>query len=260
MLLRCNFSTNLILGAMSKLWLVLRSIYIWTTVLSVMLVLCIISMLFSIFDRSGTVYLFLARLWCRLWLFFSGVRLIVIGKENVDPNGVYVVVSNHASYFDIPALLLGLPIKKVRIVAKESLGKIPFFGWSMAMGDFILIKRGANRDALKSLFKAIEKIRQGKSVVLFADGTRSLDGRIQPFKRGAFLVAEKSGAPILPVTILGSYKIMRRDTVLISPGNITVVIDKPIPVDSKTADELLAESFRVISTNHQKFIERGVAA
>ncbi|MDW8464783.1 MAG: lysophospholipid acyltransferase family protein [Chloroherpetonaceae bacterium] len=246
--------------AMLKLWLILRSIYIWVTVLSVMIVLSTISILFSLFDRSGTVYLFLARLWCRLWLFFSGVRLIVIGKENVNPNGVYVVVSNHASYFDIPALLLGLPIKKVRIVAKESLGKIPFFGWSMAMGDFILIKRGANRDALKSLYKAIEKIRQGKSVIIFADGTRSFDGRIQPFKRGAFLVAEKSGVPILPVTILGSYKIMRRGTALISPGSITLVIDRAIPVESKSADELLTESFRVISANHQKFVQQGIDA
>lgn len=245
---------------MSKLWLVLRSIYIWATVLTVIVILCTISIICSIFDRTGTVYLFLARLWCRLWLFFSGVKLHVIGKEHVQPDATYVVVSNHASYFDIPALLLGLPIKKVRIVAKESLGKIPFFGWSMAMGDFILIKRGANRDALKSLLKAIEKLRQGKSVILFADGTRSLDGRIQPFKRGAFIVAEKAGVPILPVTILGSYKIMRRDTVLISPGDITLVIDKPIPTEAKSADDLLKESYNVISSNHQKFVSEGVAA
>jgi 1-acyl-sn-glycerol-3-phosphate acyltransferase len=207
------------------------------------------------------VYLFLARLWCRLWLFFSGVKLnVVIGKEHVQPDATYVVVSNHASYFDIPALLLGLPIKKVRIVAKASLGKIPFFGWSMAMGDFILIQRGANRDALKSLMKAVEKLKQGKSVVLFADGTRSLDGSIQPFKRGAFIVAEKAGVPILPVTILGSYKIMRRDTVLISPGDITLVIDKPIPTQAKSADELLKASYEVIASNHQKFIKEGMSA
>jgi 1-acyl-sn-glycerol-3-phosphate acyltransferase len=207
------------------------------------------------------VYLFLARLWCRLWLFFSGVKLnVVIGKEHVQPDATYVVVSNHASYFDIPALLLGLPIKKVRIVAKASLGKIPFFGWSMAMGDFILIQRGANRDALKSLLKAVEKLRQGKSVVIFADGTRSLDGSIQPFKRGAFIVAEKAGVPVLPVTILGSYKIMRRDTVLISPGDITLVIDKPIPAQNKSADELLKASYEVIASNHQKFIREGMTA
>ncbi|MFN3386953.1 MAG: lysophospholipid acyltransferase family protein [Candidatus Thermochlorobacter sp.] len=245
---------------MSKLWLVLRSLYIWVTVLTLIVILSTISIIFSTLDRTGTVYLFLARLWCRLWLFFSGVKLHVIGKEHVQPDATYVVVSNHASYFDIPALLLGLPIKKVRIVAKESLGKIPFFGWSMAMGDFILIKRGANRDALKSLMKAIEKLRQGKSVIIFADGTRSLDGRIQPFKRGAFVVAEKARVPILPVTILGSYKIMRRDTVLIAPGDITLVIDKPIPTEAKSADELLQEAYEVILNNHQKFVSEGIAA
>jgi 1-acyl-sn-glycerol-3-phosphate acyltransferase len=242
------------------LWLVLRSIYIWVTVLTVMIVLSTISILCSIFDRTGTVYLFLARLWCRLWLFFSGVKLNVIGKEHVQPDATYVVVSNHASYFDIPTLLLGLPIKKVRIVAKASLGKIPFFGWSMAMGDFILIQRGAHRDALKSLAQAIDKLKQGKSVVIFADGTRSLDGSIQPFKRGAFVVAEKASVPILPVTILGSYKIMHRNTALISPGEITLVIDKPIAVQGKSADELLKASHEVIVSNYQKFISKGMTA
>jgi 1-acyl-sn-glycerol-3-phosphate acyltransferase len=108
--------------------------------------------------------------------------------------------------------------------------------------------------------KAVEKLRQGKSVVIFADGTRSLDGSIQPFKRGAFIVAEKAGVPVLPVTILGSYKIMRRDTVLISPGDITLVIDKPIPAQNKSADELLKASYEVIASNHQKFIREGMTA
>ncbi len=242
------------------LWLVLRSIYIWVTVLTVMIILSTISILCSIFDRTGTVYLFLARLWCRLWLFFSGVKLNVIGKEHVQPHATYVVVSNHASYFDIPTLLLGLPIKQVRIVAKASLGKIPFFGWSMAMGDFILIQRGAHRNVLESLAQAIDKLKQGKSVVIFADGTRSLDGSIQPFKRGAFVVAEKAGVPILPVTILGSHKIMHRNTALISPGEITLVIDKPIAVQGKSADELLKASHEVIVSNYQKFISKGTTA
>ncbi|MFN3394821.1 MAG: lysophospholipid acyltransferase family protein, partial [Candidatus Thermochlorobacter sp.] len=103
-------------------------------------------------------------------------------------------------------------------------------------------------------------LRQGKSVIIFADGTRSLDGRIQPFKRGAFVVAEKARVPILPVTILGSYKIMRRDTVLIAPGDITLVIDKPIPTEAKSADELLQEAYEVILNNHQKFVSEGIAA
>jgi 1-acyl-sn-glycerol-3-phosphate acyltransferase len=237
---------------MAKLWLALRSIYIWVTVLTIIVVFCSVSMVFSLFDRTGTVYLFLARLWCKLWLFFSGVKLHVVGKEHVNPDATYVVVANHSSYFDIPAILQGVPVKRIRIMAKESLGKIPLFGWSMAMGDFILIKRGATRDAMKSLVAAIEKLRQGKSVLMFADGTRSLDGSIQPFKRGAFMVAEKAAVPILPVTILGSYKIMPRNTVLIQEGDITLVIGKPIETDGKTADDLLNAAFQTVSDNFNK--------
>jgi 1-acyl-sn-glycerol-3-phosphate acyltransferase len=244
---------------MSKLLLVLRSIYIWITVLTIIVIYCSVSLVFSLFDRTGTIYLFLARGWCHLWLFFSGVKLNVIGKENVNPDATYVIASNHASYFDIPALLIGVPVRRARIVAKESLGKIPLFGWSMSMGDFILIKRGANREALKSLLKAVEKLREGKSIIMFADGTRSPDGQLQPFKRGTFIVAERAQTPVLPVTILGSYQIMPRNTVLIKRGNITLVIGKPISAEAKSVDELMRESFETVSKNFEAYSEKAVS-
>ncbi|NTW49621.1 MAG: 1-acyl-sn-glycerol-3-phosphate acyltransferase, partial [Chlorobiales bacterium] len=196
--------------------------------------------------------------WSKSCLWLVGVKVKVIGNENYDHDGTYVVVSNHASMTDIPAILVGIDLN-LRLVAKEELGRIPIFGWGLHFGDFILIKRGQNKEALRSLFMAEEKLRDGKSVHLFADGTRSTDGSIKPFKRGAFLLAARANVPVLPVTILGSHRITGKGSFKMFPGTIRLVIDKPIDPSQKSinaADELNRQAFDAVAKNYDLYVSQ----
>jgi len=169
-------------------------------------------------------------------LAICGVKVKVQGTENVDPSQHYIYVSNHASAFDIPAVVVGIP-DQIRIVFKKELEKVPFFGWALKFGGYITIDRGKSISAMRSLERAAKKIRRGVSVLLFAEGTRSKDGKLQPFKRGAFNLAAKSGVPIIPVTINGSSQILPKHTLKLRPGTIHLVLDKPIPTESCNTKE-----------------------
>lgn len=207
-----------------------------------------LALVITLFDSTGNGFRKLGGIWGWMGLWLSGIKLRIIGEENYDPNASYVIVSNHASMYDILAVLAGIK-NNLRIMAKIELSKVPLWGWAVRRGDFIFIRRGGNREALKSLIEAKEKLDAGKSAYIFADGTRSPDGTIQPFKRGAFTIAVKAKKPILPVTILGSYNIMPRGTLNINGGTITLVINKPISSDGKTDEELLAETYHVVLNN-----------
>ncbi|ACF13534.1 phospholipid/glycerol acyltransferase [Chloroherpeton thalassium ATCC 35110] len=225
-------------------------------------ILSLASILAGLVDGSGKVYHKISQIWSEGCLRLLGIRLKIIGAENYSPDGVYVVVSNHAGMADIPAMLVAMNLN-LRLIAKEELGKIPVFGWSLRYGDFILIKRGHTKEALKSLLRAEEKLRDGKSVHLFADGTRAIDGSIQPFKRGAFLLASRTGLPVLPVTILNSHLIAEKNSLKIHSGTITLVIDKPIQLtndDHRNADKLQQAAFQVIFNTHKKHTQAAANA
>lgn len=179
-------------------------------------------------DPHGKVFHGIARFYSRTVLRFCGIKLRVEGLENVDFSRSHIYVSNHASQFDIPAVIAGIP-DQIRIVYKKELEKVPFFGWGLKFPKvYIGIDRGGGQDAIQSLQAAAEKIRNGASVLLFGEGTRSPDGRLQTFKRGAFNLAVKSGVPVVPLTINGSYSILPKKSLRLRPGTITLVLDKPI--------------------------------
>jgi 1-acyl-sn-glycerol-3-phosphate acyltransferase len=230
----------------------LRTVFFVPLFVVVTIVMSIMALVVTLFDKTGNAFRKLGGVWGRIGLWLSGVKLRIIGEENYDPSASYVIVSNHASMYDILAVLAGIK-SNLRIMAKIELSKVPLWGWAVKRGDFIFIRRGGNREALQSLLEAKQKLDEGKSAYIFADGTRSPDGTIQPFKRGAFTIASKSQKPILPITILGSHKIMPRDTLKINGGTITLVIDKPILPDGKTDEELLAETHQVILANYNKY-------
>ncbi len=231
----------------------LRTLFFVPIFVLITVLMSIIALVITLFDKTGNRFRKLGGLWGRIGLWLSGVKLRIIGEENYDPNAAYVIVSNHASMYDILAVLAGIK-SNLRIMAKIELSKVPLWGWAVKRGDFIFIRRGGNREALQSLLEAKQKLDAGKSAYIFADGTRSPDGSIQPFKRGAFTIATKSQKPILPITILGSHKIMPRDTLKINGGTITLVIDKPIAPDGKTDEQLLAETHHVILNNYHRYL------
>jgi 1-acyl-sn-glycerol-3-phosphate acyltransferase len=202
--------------------------------------------------RQGRVFHAIARAWAHAVLFVCGVKLRVRGLDSVDLSRNYVYVSNHASMFDIPAIVAGIP-DQIRIVYKRELHVIPFFGWGLKYGAYIGIDRGRGPDAMKSLDEAIDRIRNGASVLLYAEGTRTLDGKLQPFKRGAFNIAVKAGVPVVPLTINGSYARLRKHSIQVVPGTVELVLGSPIPVpagNGKDAEMKLMEAVHAAIAGH----------
>jgi 1-acyl-sn-glycerol-3-phosphate acyltransferase len=207
---------------------------------------------------DGRGYQFWAKWWSRWMLRLAGVKLDVHGNENVPEIGDPVVfVSNHASMFDIPSVLVGIN-RRVCLLAKRELSTAPFVGYTLKRGDYVLVGRSHGKDFMESLAKAEGKLKQGKSVLAFADGTRSEDGTLRPFKRGPFSLAIKAGVPVVPVAIIGSHKINPKGTFQFYSGTITVVIDKPILTTGFTNDKdgekkLLDEAFAAVEKNFKDY-------
>ena len=184
------------------------------------------------FHHGGFLFHAIARTWAHTVLFVCGVKVQTVGLRNADFTSNYVYVSNHASMFDIPAIIAGIP-DQIRIVYKKELEVIPLFGWGLKWGSYIGIDRGRRTDAVRSLEEAAEKIRNGASVLLYAEGTRTLDGKLQPFKRGAFNLAVKAGVPVVPLIVNGSFHILRKRSIVIRPGRITLTLERPIAINGR---------------------------
>jgi 1-acyl-sn-glycerol-3-phosphate acyltransferase len=211
------------------------------------------ALLLNIINPSGDSFHKIAAWWGRFSAKLFGISIEVTGSENYSPEQNYLVISNHAGMADIP-LLLGTMNLNLRFLAKEELGKIPLFGRALKQAGYVMIKRGQNREALKSLFAATEVLKSGRSVHIFPEGTRSATGELLPFKRGAFLVAQKGDTPVLPVTIIGSNLITPKNSLKINKGKIRVIIDKPLkPSQFTSVNELMAASFEVIRTNFNRY-------
>jgi 1-acyl-sn-glycerol-3-phosphate acyltransferase len=150
--------------------------------------------------------------------------------------------------FDIPAVISFIP-DQIRLVVKKELTRIPVWGWAMKYGGYISIDRSNPIAAARSLEAAAEKIRDGTSVLLFAEGTRTRDGKLQPFKRGAFSLAAKAGVPVIPVVINNSFRILPKGSLRVHPQDIELVIGKPIStkdVEGKNKEIALMEQVREI--------------
>jgi 1-acyl-sn-glycerol-3-phosphate acyltransferase len=198
-------------------------------------------------DRSGKTFHGTARAWSKFILWLFGIKIHVQGTEHLEHGKHYIYVSNHASMFDIPAVVVGIP-DDIRFVLKKELTKVPIWGWALKYGYYISIDRGRARDAAKSLEEAVERMRTGASVILFAEGTRTRDGKLQPFKRGAFSLAARSGVPIVPVAINNTFGILPKGSTHARPADITMVLEKPIPtagVEGREAEARLMEEVRV---------------
>jgi 1-acyl-sn-glycerol-3-phosphate acyltransferase len=190
-------------------------------------VAAIIATLSRLWDRSGDTVLKLARFWSRIVLGVPGVKLEVVQRAPLDPRRPYIVMANHASMIDIWAVLLAVPVP-FRFIAKKQLGAIPIFGWAMRAGRFIFIDRQNAASARRSIEEAARRIKSGQSVVIFPEGTRTRDGRLNAFKKGGFHLALDSGAEIVPVAIQGSRALMPRGSALMRAGTVRIEIGEPI--------------------------------
>jgi 1-acyl-sn-glycerol-3-phosphate acyltransferase len=191
----------------------------------------------------------ISRIWSRCLLTASAVRAEVAYDPALDPDRSYVFLCNHQSLFDIPVLLTTCP-GQVRMMAKRSLFRIPIFGWSLAAGGYIPVDRSDRSSARQSFSSAIARLREGTSILLFPEGTRSLTDTLLPFQRGGFLLAMKTGLPIVPVGVRGTRAVQPRGNWAIRPGKVEVRYGAPIACSDygiRRKGELIAEVRRRIA-------------
>ncbi|UCF84772.1 MAG: 1-acyl-sn-glycerol-3-phosphate acyltransferase [Desulfobacteraceae bacterium] len=192
------------------------------------IIFCIWSYIIALFDKEGRIiHHYVAAPWARIILWVCGIKVRTEGRENIDARRPRIYMTNHQSYFDIFALLAFLPVD-FKFILKQELMKIPLLGFSMRRAGYIGIEREDPRKAVQSIIKAAERIKNGASVVIFPEGTRSIDGKLQPFKRGGFKLALRSGCDIVPVTISDSYRIVPKGSLKINKGSFGIHIGKPI--------------------------------
>lgn len=187
-------------------------------------------------------------LWARINALAAPARVRVEGRNNVDRSQSYVVVANHQSHFDILAIYGWLGID-FRWVMKIELRKVPVLGLACEKLGHVYIDRSNHRRAQESIDAAKQQLQNGTSIFFFPEGTRSLDGRLLPFKKGAFKLAKELGLPILPVTITGSHDILPAKTLNLFPGNMDIIIHPPIQVTATcTEEQLIAQARERISS------------
>jgi 1-acyl-sn-glycerol-3-phosphate acyltransferase len=212
------------------------------------------SLLLSLYDPRGRRQHWCAQVWCRLIARTTGARVRVHGLEHLEPGASYVFLSSHQSYMDIPAMLGYLPVQ-LRIAAKKPLFKIPFMGWHLARAGHIPIDRSSTQNAVTSMRRAALYIRDGICAFVFPEGTRSPDGALHAFKKGGFKLAIQAGAPIVPVTILGSRQVLPKDSIIFRPGPVDMYVDKPIQtagLKDEDLDELMREVRAAIASHFKE--------
>ena len=207
----------------------------WIIIVLLSIVLGTLAVLARLFDSSNNLSHRVSRLWGRLLCTLNGIQVDIEGLEHIRKDQAQIFIANHQGFFDIFALNGFMPVQ-IRWVAKSGLFKIPFVGWSIAASGYVPVDRSNRKKSYQAFLATIEKLKAGNSIVIFPEGTRSVDGTIGPFKKGGLLLSVRSGAPLVPVTLLGTGNIIRKGSGIIRPGPIQIIISPPIPSQT-VADE-----------------------
>ena len=206
----------------------------------------------SLFSGSGRFQHFCMRRWSRDNLWLSRVRVQIEGLEYIDPDHPLIFVANHSGLHDILSLAAHLPIQ-FRWVAKKSLFRVPFMGWHMRRSGYIPIDRQNPREAAKSIIQAAKEIRNGVSAIAFPEGTRSRTGDLGKFHSGAFALALRTGVPLVPITLEGSYRVILPKTRKVNPGVIIrIKVGSPIDLGAYSRGEkhrLMEDVFQIMRRN-----------
>lgn len=214
-------------------------IYQWIVILPIAIVLtvatAIITILFAYTVLNPRIKALPGRYWSKAMCFLSFVKVEVEGEDNIDEHSSYVFAANHQSAFDIWLVYGWLP-RPFSWVMKKELRKIPLVGLACEKIGHIFVDRRNPLEARKSLIKAQQILKNGQCVVIFPEGTRSKDGKVGAFKRGAFNMASDLQLPIIPITIIGAYEVMSRSVWHIKPGKLKMIIHKPICFDKKLSE------------------------
>tara|TARA_B100000315_G_scaffold164238_1_gene152842 strand:+ start:783 stop:1529 length:747 start_codon:yes stop_codon:yes gene_type:complete len=217
-----------------------RNIIVWINLVILTIVFGVIIMIFSPFDLKGYVFKTSAKFWSVILLKLSGVTYRVKGLENLDKSNHYFFASNHESAFDIPLIFSSLPFYTVTL-AKIELRKIPFLGWAMVASRHIFVDRKNREKSAKSLREMMRSFQKTpRSLLIFPEGARSLDGEIRTFKKGGIFLAIQLNMAVVPVAVCGTREIVLKHALKVQPGSVEFKIGKPINpeewVDKDPAD------------------------
>lgn len=222
----------------------LRPLATWAVAIPCMVAAVFLGFLLAPFTGRRRAFWLLAPGWIRQVAASFGLRRHLVGWERLpealrtsrDPA---IFIANHASSFDPPLLISTLPCRPV-FIAKKELACVPFLGWIIWLAGFIFIDRGRQSRAVASLKRAARKIRDGQSIAAFPEGTRTRTGAILPFKRGIFALAKEAGVPVVPMAILGGFRVLPPGAWRVSPGDYTIRVGAPLnPQDYPHAQALM---------------------
>jgi len=222
---------------------------LWVAIATI--ILCIPVIIAALLSRTGNLAFSLSKIWAYIMLAVSFVRTEIKNKARIIKGQSYVIISNHQSQYDILALVTTLGIQ-FRWIGKKEVLKIPIFGYALYASRNIFIDRSNTASAIESINKGMDRLPKGAGVMVFAEGTRSADGRIQEFKKGGFMAAIMRKIPILPVTVNGSRRILPKGELVVKPGKVQVVVGDPIDTSGYTTaivQELIDKTRQAIIAN-----------
>ena len=212
-----------------RMWTTLRA-YLWIDPLICLAtaVMGSLNLVVSFFDKDGSRQLSVAQAWARMLCRIAGVRLAIEGREHLQPGASYILASNHLSYMDTPVVLGHLPVN-FRFMAKKGLFRVPFLGNHLERAGHLPVSSDNPREAIKLLSEAARLIVERKtSVLVFPEGGRAADGKLQVFKDGAFFLAIKAQVPVVPIALIGTYQMLPFGSGAMRPGPVTMRIGAPV--------------------------------
>jgi 1-acyl-sn-glycerol-3-phosphate acyltransferase len=217
----------------------LRSLSVWTVIVLGTIFFGILAVPLSLLPGGGEWFRRLSKGWSGVILAASGVSVQILHPERLTRDRSFVIVTNHQSFYDIPVLFASLPMP-VRFLAKRNLFRLPFLGWAMAAAGFVPVDRQDHSHGREMLDTALRRLQGGRSLVVFPEQTRTRTGELSPFKSGAALFAIKSGLPLLPVGIAGTFGVHRRGAFHIRPAPVFVAVGEPVDVARKAPKDRAA--------------------
>lgn len=211
-----------------------------------------VSLACGLWDKSGRQQHAIAQAWAKVLLMLSLSPVELIGAEKLHLHEVAVYASNHLSYYDTPVLFAKLPFQ-FRILAKQSLWKVPFIGWYLHRSGQVPVDQSSARSAVASLSRGVGALKSGLPLVLFPEGGRAADGRTQAFLSGCAFMAIKAGVPLVPLTLVGTYELLPIHTYHLTPRPLKVIVGDPIPtagLTTRDADALTQRLFETITATY----------
>ena len=191
--------------------------------------------MFGVKEKPNGIYQRCMHAWCRAIIRISGVKLVVHNPERMSPNQGHVYISNHVSWYDIFTLASVIP--RYTWIAKAELRKIPLFGHAAEAAGIVFIERDNRKAAFESYKLAAEDVKRGRSVIICPEGTRGRDYHLRPFKKGPFVLAIASGAPIIPTILHGTREVMPKGSFRIKPGTVHIHLLEPVPTQGYSYED-----------------------